>query len=69
MSWIGKLVARFLGRDSFSVGDPPRAISANKRDLLVELVAASSYLDFGGTPIEAKLRDNDSAFDRDFRPS
>ena len=69
MSWIGQLVARWSAWDSPPLSDLPYAMPAAERDLLVELIAASSYLDFGGAPLETRLRENDSAFDRAIRPS
>ena len=69
MWWIGDLVARWSGKGSTPHSDLPSAIPTSERDLFVELIAASSYLDFGGAPLEARLRENESGFDRDVRPS
>jgi hypothetical protein len=55
------LLARLTGRPRhLNTSAPPASDQAErKNDVFAELVAASSFLDFGGMPMEIKLKATD----------
>jgi hypothetical protein len=54
-------LARLAGRPRPLYANVPAALDRVERenDVFAELVAASSFLDFGGAPIEFKLKETD----------
>jgi hypothetical protein len=62
------LLARLMGRPRPLKASLPSAMdqAGHKSDVFAELVAASSFLDFGGMPMEFKLKETD--LDRGPRP-
>ena len=65
--WIRNLVARFVARHPRIPADAAATRQTEQEnDIFAELIAASSFLDFGGMPAESKLKDID--LDRGLRP-
>jgi hypothetical protein len=62
------LLAGLMGRPRPLKASAPAAMdqAEHKNDVFAELVAASSFLDFGGMPREFKLKETD--LDRGLRP-
>jgi hypothetical protein len=62
------LLARLARRPRPLDANAPKAMNEaeRKNDVFAELAAASSFLDFGGVPMEFKLKETDR--DRALRP-
>ena len=67
MPWIRNFLTR-LAKLNQAAADAPAAVHhvEPENDVFAELVAASSFLDFGGAPAESKLKDTD--LNRGLRP-